>query len=158
MCIRDSFTLATPAEEWSELFDVEPIETGPRYNIAPTEDVVVVRPLPGGAGREAVRMRWGLIPAWSEGRDDVPLLINARCETIGEKPSFKDSFRERRCLVVADGFYEWLDDAGGKRPFWIHRANGEPFGLAAIWDRWQGEDGPLAVSYTHLTLPTKRIV
>lgn len=141
MCGR--FTLTTPAEEWSDLFDVEPIETEPRYNVAPTENIVVVRPETGGKRREAVRMRWGLVPSWASSIDDVPLLINARCETIADKKSFQDSFRERRCLVVADGFYEWLDDEGGKRPFWIHLAAGGPFAFAAIWDRWEGEDGPI---------------
>ena len=141
MCGR--FTLATPAEEWSNLFEVEPLEAEPRYNIAPTENVIVVRAGPARGRREALRMRWGLIPARTASVDDLPLLINARCETIGEKPSFKDSFRDRRCLVVADGFYEWQSDAGGKRPYWIHLASGGPFGFAAIWDRWEGEDGPI---------------
>lgn len=140
MCGR--FTLTTPAEEWSELFEVEALEAEPRYNVAPTENVIVVRPT-GPGKREAVRMRWGLIPSWADAIDDVPLLINARCETIGEKPSFKDSFRERRCLVVADGFYEWRDDGTEKRPYWIHLARGGPFGFAAIWDLWEGEDGPV---------------
>jgi len=140
MCGR--FTLTTPAEEWSDLFAVEPLEAEPRYNIAPTENVIVVRCDESG-GREAVRLRWGLIPSFSDGPDDVPLLINARCETIREKPSFKDSFQRRRCLVVADGFYEWLDDDTGKRAFWIHLAAGGPFGFAGIWDRWEGEDGPI---------------
>jgi putative SOS response-associated peptidase YedK len=141
MCGR--FTLTTPAEEWSALFEVDALEAEPRYNVAPTEDVIVVRSGPQRGGREALRMRWGLIPSWVEAIDDVPLLINARCETITEKPSFKDSFRERRCLVLADGFYEWRADAGGKRPYWIHLASGAPFGFAAIWDRWEGEDGPI---------------
>lgn len=138
MCGR--FTLTTSAEEWSDLFAVEPLEAEPRYNIAPTENVIVVRRDADGR-REATRMRWGLIPSFSDGPGDVPLLINARCETIREKPSFKDSFRDRRCLVVADGFYEWLNEEGGKRPFWIHLAAGGPFGFAAIWDEWEGEDG-----------------
>ena len=141
MCGR--FTLATPAEEWADLFEVEPLEAEPRYNVAPTENVIVVRPDPAGGGREALRMRWGLIPSGTKSIDDVPLLINARCETIGEKPSFRDSFRDRRCLVLADGFYEWRDDPGGKRPYWIHLASGAPFGFAAIWDLWEGEDGPI---------------
>lgn len=140
MCGR--FTLTTPAEEWSELFEVEPLEAEPRYNVAPTENVIVVRPT-GPREREAVRMRWGLIPSFAESIDDVPLLINARCESIGEKPSFKDSFRERRCLVVADGFYEWRNDGSEKRPYWIHLAAGGPFGFAAIWDLWEGDEGPI---------------
>ena len=141
MCGR--FTLTTPAEEWADLFDVEPLEGEPRYNVAPTENIVVVRRAEGSTRREALRMRWGLIPSWAETKSDVPLLINARRETIGEKPSFEESFRERRCLVVADGFYEWLDGNGVKRPFWIHLAAGGPFGMAAIWDRWEGEGGPI---------------
>ncbi|MFQ5529722.1 MAG: SOS response-associated peptidase, partial [Gemmatimonadota bacterium] len=118
MCGR--FTLSTPAGEWAALFDVEALDVEARYNIAPTDDIVVVRPALEQAAREAVLLRWGLIPGWTESPHGFPLLINARSETIGSKPSFKDAFRERRCLVVADGFSEWKAEAGRKRPYWIH--------------------------------------
>lgn len=139
MCGR--LTLTTPAEKWAEFFEVHPVDTEPRFNVAPTEDIVAVRrTIPG---REATRFRWGLIPGDTKDPGTLPLMINARRETIRTRPAFRESFLERRCLVVADGFYEWLADAGGKRPFWFHLASGRPFGLAGIWDRWEGPDGPI---------------
>ncbi len=143
MCGR--FTLATPAAEWASLFNVEPLDVDPRYNVAPTNDIVVVRRSEQHLAPEADLLRWGLIPGWTDSPGEFPLLINARSETISSKPSFKDAFRDRRCLVVADGFYEWKNDRGRKRPFWIHLADGRPFGIAAIWDRWSktGEQAPL---------------
>ncbi|TFG66881.1 MAG: SOS response-associated peptidase [Gemmatimonadales bacterium] len=134
MCGR--FTLATPAAEWASLFDVEMLAVEPRFNIAPTNDIVVVRNAEQRPAPEAALLRWGLIPSWTDSPDEFPLLINARSETINSKPSFADAFRERRCLAVADGFYEWKAIDGLKRPFWIHRADGRPFGIAAIWDKW----------------------
>jgi putative SOS response-associated peptidase YedK len=136
MCGR--FTLSTPASEWAALFHVDPLDVEPRYNICPTNDIVVVRPALQRSAREAVLLRWGLIPSWTDAPDEFPLLINARSETIGSKPSFRDAFGERRCLAVADGFYEWKTESGRKRPFWIHLPDGGPFGIAGVWDRWSG--------------------
>jgi len=143
MCGR--FTLTTPAAEWASLFNVEPLDVDPRYNVAPTDDIVVIRRAEERRAPEAALLRWGLIPGWTDSPREFPLLINARSETIGSKPSFMDAFRDRRCLAVADGFYEWKTDRGRKRPFWIHRGDGRPFGIAAIWDRWSknGGLGPL---------------
>lgn len=143
MCGR--FTLTTPAAEWASLFNVEPLDVDPRYNVSPTNDIVVIRRAKQHRAPEAALLRWGLIPGWIDSRENFPLLINARSETIGSRPSFMDAFRDRRCLAVADGFYEWKTDHGRKRPFWIHLADGRPFGIAAIWDRGshtRGE-GPL---------------
>lgn len=136
MCGR--FTLSTPASEWAALFHVEPLDVEPRYNICPTNDIVVVRPARPRSAREAVLLRWGLIPSWTDAPDEFPLLINARSETIASKPSFRDAFGQRRCLAVADGFYEWKTEGGRKRPFWIHLPDGGPFGIAGVWDRWSG--------------------
>ena len=143
MCGR--FTLTTPAAEWASLFNVDPLDVDPRYNVTPTDDIVVVRRAEQHREPEAALLRWGLIPGWTDSPEDFPLLINARSETIASKPSFMDAFRDRRCLAVADGFYEWKTDRGRKRPFWIHLADGRPFGIAAIWDRWSksGDEGPL---------------
>ncbi|MEE8487447.1 MAG: SOS response-associated peptidase [Gemmatimonadota bacterium] len=139
MCGR--FTLVTPAAEWASLFNVEPLDVVPRYNIAPTNDIVVVRNSGDHGAPEAAIVRWGLIPGWTDSPDAFPLLINARSETIASKPSFMDAFRERRCLAVADGFYEWKAGHPRKRPFWIHLAGGRPFAIAAIWDRWNSVEG-----------------
>jgi putative SOS response-associated peptidase YedK len=164
MCGR--FTLATPAAEWAALFrlDVVP-EVEPRYNIAPTQDVDVVRAPPGlrehaGLGqepagapvpREAARMRWGLVPHWAREPGSGPPLINARAETVAEKPSFRDSYRERRCLIVADGFYEWQASGTRKQAYWIGLEDGRPFGFAGLWDRWSAPDGGSLESCVILT-------
>ncbi|MDH3296937.1 MAG: SOS response-associated peptidase [Gemmatimonadota bacterium] len=150
MCGR--FTLVTPASEWAALFHVEPLDVDPRYNIAPTTDIVAVRHTTQRGARESALLRWGLIPAWTDTPDSFPLLINARSETIASKPSFGDAFRQRRCVAVADGFYEWQADGGRKRPFWIHLPDGSPFGIAAVWDRWSGGgSGPVLESCALVT-------
>jgi putative SOS response-associated peptidase YedK len=107
-------------------------EQKPRFNIAPTDPVLAVRRQDQG-DRELGRLRWGLVPGrWAEKRSGPPL-INARAEGIDRQPAFAESFRERRCLIPADGFYEWLTDERGKRPIWISRPDGELFALAGVW-------------------------
>jgi len=164
MCGR--FALATPAAEWAALFRLEdPLEIEPRFNIAPTQPVAVVRAPPGlrdhpgvhpaEAGdplpREATMLRWGLVPNWSREFGSGPPLINARSETVAQKPSFRDSFRERRCLVVADGFYEWRTAGTNKQPYWIGLPDGRPFAFAGLWDAWSPPDGPPVESCAILT-------
>jgi putative SOS response-associated peptidase YedK len=108
------------------------IDDEPRYNIAPTDPVLAVRRLDDGR-RDLGRLRWGLVPGrWAEKRSGPPL-INARAETLDRQPAFAESFRERRCLIPADGFYEWRTDEKGKRPVWISRPDGEPFAFAGVW-------------------------
>ncbi len=105
-------------------------EEEPRFNIAPTDPVLAVRRIE--AGNELGRLRWGLVPGrWAE-KGGRPL-INARAETLESQPAFAESFRERRCLIPADGFYEWLTDQRGKRPLWFSRADGQVFAFAGIW-------------------------
>lgn len=112
----------------------------PRYNIAPTQAVAVVRR--GAQGAELAPMRWGLLPAWLKDPKDTPLLINARAEGVAEKPAFRNAFRRRRCLVPASGFYEWQARPGrAKQPYWIRRADGEPLAFAGLWETWRGGDG-----------------
>ena len=107
-------------------------EEEPRYNIAPTDPVLAVRRRDDD-GRELGRLRWGLLPGrWAERRSGPPL-INARVETLERQPAFAESFRERRCLIPADGFYEWHDDERGKTPIWVSRPDGELFAFAGIW-------------------------
>ncbi len=135
MCGR--FTLrATPAQlvEFFKLLR-EP-DWSPRYNIAPTQPVAVIRQTT--QGRELSRMNWGLIPAWSRDPKLGGRLINARAETVASKPSFRDAFRRRRCLIPADGFYEWKD-AGGKtkQPYYISLPDGRPFAFAGLWEHWE---------------------
>jgi putative SOS response-associated peptidase YedK len=107
-------------------------EDAPRFNIAPTDPVLAVREIEPGA-RELGRLRWGLVPGrWAERKGARPL-INARAETISTQPAFAESFHERRCLICADGFYEWLTDEQGKRPVWFSRPDEELFAFAGVW-------------------------
>ena len=163
MCGR--FTLRTPAEELARLFtdlhcpDLVRPDGGlfrPRYNIAPTQNVLAVRAAthdPGQSvqGCECVPLRWGLIPNWSKSLTGPPL-FNARSETVAEKPSFRTAFRRRRCLIPADGFYEWQAlTPKQKQPQYITLRTGQPFALAGLWETWQPPDGSRVESCTILT-------
>jgi putative SOS response-associated peptidase YedK len=116
----------------------------PRYNIAPTQQVAVVRTAEGtddnsgdgGGARDLAMMRWGLIPHWAKDASMAAKMINARAETLTEKPSFRDAVKTRRCLVPADGFYEWRMEDGRKQPFRIGMKGGAPFAFAGLWERW----------------------
>jgi len=141
MCGR--FTLRASASVVAEqfgLFDFEPPR--PRYNIAPTQPVAVVRHSPKSleAPRELVMLRWGLTPSWATDPKIGNRLINARSETVADKPAFRAAFRRRRCLVAADGFYEWRRAGATKQPYFIHRADDRPFAFAGLWERWEGPD------------------
>jgi putative SOS response-associated peptidase YedK len=135
MCGR--FTLRTAPREVAKAFGllVQP-ELFPRFNIAPTQPVAVVRYDTLYGRRELVMQRWGLIPGWAEDAKIGNRLINARAETLSSKPAFRDAFRLRRCLVVADGFFEWQKIGKQKQPYFIRRADDRPFALAGLWDRW----------------------
>jgi putative SOS response-associated peptidase YedK len=112
----------------------------PRYNVAPTQPIPIVRLHEGK--RQFVLMRWGLIPAWVKDPKGFSLLINARAESVIDKPAFRNAMRRRRCLIPADGFYEWKDFGGRKQPYFIHRQNsGEPFAFAGLWETWTGPNG-----------------
>jgi len=131
MCGRTS--LFAPAERVRERFDAEPVRPlEPRYNVAPGDD----HPTILNAAPDEIRFAtWGLVPEWGDGSGHV----NARGETVAEKPSFRDAFAERRCLVLADGFYDWKPTPTGKQPYRIERADGEPFAFAGLWE--PGPDG-----------------
>lgn len=141
MCGR--FTLKTPVAEIAEIFGVEGMpeaDLPARYNIAPTQPVAVVRGAGEGDVRELALLRWGLLPGWVKDPEDWPTLINARAETLGRKPAFEDALRFRRCLVPADGFYEWRRERGGKQPYYVRRADDRPMAFAGLWERWTGSD------------------
>ncbi len=141
MCGR--YSLTSPLESVRQTFGA----TGggnlaPRYNIAPTQLAAVVRP--GEAGREIAILRWGLVPPWAKSLDIAHKTINARGETVAEKPAFRAAYRSRRCLVAADGFYEWRTENGAKQPYRITFADGRPFAFAGIWECWRpAADEPL---------------
>jgi len=136
-------------------------ELRPRYNIAPTQDVPVVRQGPQG-GRELAPLRWGLIPAWAKDAEIGTRLINAKAETVAEKPSFRAAFKRRRCLVPADGFYEWQVTKEGKQPWLIGLTDGAPFAMAGLWERWENGDAlageaPVIESFTIITCPPNEL-
>jgi putative SOS response-associated peptidase YedK len=133
MCGRYTLTNPDPARLRARFDILESVEIAdePRYNIAPTDPVLAVRAFDGV--RDLGRLRWGLVPGlWAERRGQRPL-INARVETLATQAAFAESFRERRCLIPADGFYEWLADERGKRPVWLSRPDGDLFAFAGVW-------------------------
>jgi len=111
----------------------------PRFNICPTQPVAAIRQ--SDNGREMTGMRWGFLPAWYKTATGGPLLINARAETIAEKPAFGDAARRRRCLIPASGFYEWQGQEKPKTPYYIAPASGENFAFAGVWQAWRSPDG-----------------
>lgn len=110
----------------------------PNYNTAPGQPVLAVRQR--DAHREAVLLRWGLIPTWAKDKAVGYRMINARAEGIADKPAFRQPFRHRRCLIPADGFYEWRQENGRKQPYYIHRTDGRPMVFAGLWSRWHGSE------------------
>ncbi len=125
-------------------------EWAPRYNIAPTQPVPVIRQNPTQPRRELSLMRWGLIPSWVKSLSGPPM-INARSETAATTPAFRDPLRSRRCLIPADGFYEWQKSAGAKQPFCFEINDGELFAFAGLWDRWKDQSGQWVRSCSILT-------
>lgn len=125
----------------------------PRYNIAPTQPVAIVR-LSETRQRELALVRWGLIPAWAKDPSKLSTMINARSETAAEKPAFRGPMRHRRCLVPADAFYEWMGPAGRKRPFMVRRKDRGLLAFAAIWEGWLGADGSEIDTMAILTVPS----
>ncbi len=135
MCGRYAFF--SPAEAMRRAFavdDAPPLEA--RYNIAPTQPVPVVRALEPGV-RSVALLHWGLVPAWAKDRAIGNRMINARAETLAERPAYRHAFRKRRCLVAADGWYEWQAAAGGKQPWFIRARDGGPIGFAGLWESWR---------------------
>jgi putative SOS response-associated peptidase YedK len=140
MCGR--YTLASPTERLAEEFgfDGSSVELAPNYNVAPTQGVAAV--LEEGGQRRLEVLRWGLIPPWADDPGIGSRMINARSETAPGKPSFRRAFRERRCLIPADGFYEWQRTNGAKQPYYIHMEDGRPFAFAGLWESWsKGGEG-----------------
>ncbi len=149
MCGR--YTLTVPLSNLVDAFDVSPpeFEYGPRYNIAPTQLAPVVAQ--DARGWRLGLLQWGLVPSWAKDPSMGSRLINARSETVEEKPSFRSAFRRRRCLIPADGFFEWKKEDSQKRPFWIHDPGGEPFAFAGLWEKWEPKRGNPLYTYSILT-------
>ncbi len=138
MCGR--YTVTSSPETLRTLFgyEEEP-DFPPRYNVAPGQPIAIIR-LTGGK-RQFALVRWGLLPSWVKDPRTFALLINARGETVLEKSAFRAAMKRRRCLIPADGFYEWQDDGGRKRPFFIHAKSGAPLAFAGLWETWIGTNG-----------------
>lgn len=138
MCGR--FAFYSPSEAAAALFGVtRSIEVEPRYNIAPTQYVAAIRNDKSDA-LELVMLRWGLVPFWAKDPSIGSRMINARAETVAEKPAYRAAYRRRRCLVLADGFYEWRKEEVGKTPYFISPSNEQPFAFAALWEQWSSKE------------------
>lgn len=148
MCGR--FAFYSPSEATAALFGVNSsIAIEPRYNIAPTQSIAAIRDS-ADAGRELAMFRWGLVPFWAKDPTIGNRMINARAETVAEKPSFRAAYRERRCLILADGFYEWKAVGGSKTPYYISLASGEPFAFAGLWEHWRAKESDETIQSTAL--------
>ena len=123
----------------------------PSWNVAPTQDSLVVRRDPKDGARHMGVLRWGLVPRWAKDATGAARLMNARADGIAEKPSFREAFAKRRCLVPADGFYEWRQEGERKQPYAVALASGEPMGMAGLWEGWQQPYGTWLRTYSIVT-------
>ena len=156
MCGR--FVQHSDPEIYASQFDLDALRHAtPRYNVAPTQPVLAIRESDEGK-RALVRLRWGLVQAWSKGPDSRYSMINARAETVKSKPAYRNAFKHRRCLIPAEGFYEWKAGKGGKTPFLIRRKGGEPFAMAGLWERWHGGEGETIESCTIIVTDANDLV
>jgi putative SOS response-associated peptidase YedK len=148
MCGR--FTLTTDGARLQERFALDTLEPAytPSYNIAPSQPVVAIL---NDGERRAAWLRWGLVPSWAKDPSMGQRLINARAETVADKPSFRRAFRQRRCLVLADGFYEWRRHGKQKQPMYIGLRHREPFAFAGLWEVWRDAAGAPLHTCTLLT-------
>jgi putative SOS response-associated peptidase YedK len=157
MCGR--FTLFVDPKDLMEAFPgfALPVEWTPRYNIAPTQPVAVI---PNNGQNKIEFFRWGLIPSWAKDPAIGNRMINARAETVADKPSFRAAFQRRRCLVLADGFYEWRKEAGrtAKTPMYIRLKSGKPFAFAGLWETWRAPDEETVYSCNIITTEPNTLV
>jgi putative SOS response-associated peptidase YedK len=160
MCGRFSLR-ARNAEILAEYFGIVDVPLlKPRYNIAPSQPVPVVRLKPDESKpkREMVLMRWGLIPSWAKDAAIGNRMINARAESLAEKPAFRAALRRRRCLVAADGFYEWQETGRKKQPYFIRFRDDRPFAFAGLWESWEGPDHAVIDSCTIITTTAGKLI
>jgi putative SOS response-associated peptidase YedK len=157
MCNRYRLTYAKPylAERFEATGE---IEDGPRYNIAPTQQVVTVSKEGGKKNRKLTAMRWGLVPSWAKDMSIGTQTLNARSETVTTKPAFRDSILMKRCLIPADGFYEWRKVGPVKQPYCFEVGEGEVFAFAGLWAEWTSPDGEIIESCTILTTVANSLV
>ena len=155
MCGR--FAQRSDPKRLAKEFKVREVpEVEPRYNIAPTQGILSV--IESADDREMKFFKWGLIPSWAKDTAMGARLINARSETVEEKPAFREAFKKRRCIIPADGFYEWQRTEGKKQPFFFQMKDERPFGFAGLWERWQGVGGEAIESCTILTTEANKVL
>lgn len=155
MCGR--FAQKTSYGELKKIFGVAEVpKVKPRYNIAPTQEILSVREL--ADGREARLLKWGLVPSWAKDTTIAARLINARSETVESKPSFREAFKQRRCLIPADGFYEWQKRDGRKQPYFFRLRDESAFSFAGLWERWKAADGKVLETCTILTTEANEVL
>ena len=156
MCGR--FTQSKSLVEYQQRFGFSKGQAGyaPRFNLAPGQEALAV--LAGERGRRGEMLRWGLVPSWAKQERVGYRMINARAETVSEKPAFRGPFQRTRCLIPADGFFEWAPAPGGKQPYFLARKDREPFALAGLWDQWTGPQGDKLKSFTILTTQANQVV
>jgi putative SOS response-associated peptidase YedK len=153
------YLLTSPVDLLRQLFRfMERPNLGPRFNIAPTQEVPVVRLSREGDRHELIQVRWGLVPYWADDLKIGNRLINARAETVERAPAFREAYQRRRCLVPADGFYEWRKSGKERQPLLIRRQDRAPFAFAGLWERWRQPDGPVVRSCTIVTCPPNALV
>jgi putative SOS response-associated peptidase YedK len=156
MCGR--YALKSEVDELMRLFGfVERINLEPRYNIAPTQQVPVIRQRREPVGQRSIAaLRWGFVAPWADNPKSGPPLVNARSETLLEKPTFRGAFQKRRCLVPADGYYQWREGDASKQPYLVTRRDNAPFAFAGLWERWGPRHDPAAAldSFTIITTET----
>jgi putative SOS response-associated peptidase YedK len=157
---RFLFDLQTAQERaaaWNEAAGIAQDESyllQPRYNVAPTQQIAAVRVEPDQPGRQFAWLRWGLIPSWAKDAKIASSLINARSETAAEKPAFRSAFKSRRCLVLVDGYYEWITEGKKKIPIYYRRRDEQPFAFAGLWETWRGPDGNFPLPWQTGTILT----
>jgi putative SOS response-associated peptidase YedK len=157
MCGR--FALKAPPRSIQEHFHLpEILDLPPKYNIAPSQMIAVVRHLPGKSSHQLDMLRWGLIPNWAKDMNIGYKLINARAETLAQKPSFRTALKKRRCLIAADGFYEWKHSGKTKQPFYVQLKKGGVLGFAGLWESWLGPDGNIVESCTIITTSPNELI
>jgi len=159
MCGR--YTLSSPVEVIADLFEItfpghgteqlELPEIHPRYNLAPTQEAPIALVREPGAPRTLESLRWGLIPYWAKEASIGNRMINARAESVADKPAYRFSFKKKRCLVPTDGFYEWKKEGKAKQPYLIRRRDHQPFAFAGLWSSWRNPEGGLVETFTILT-------
>jgi putative SOS response-associated peptidase YedK len=157
MCGR--YVIKAPVSQLATMFDLIDVpKLTPRYNVSPTQSVPAIRLKPEKKERELAMFKWGLIPSWAKDPAIGNRLINARADSVAQKPSFRSAFKRRRCLMVADGFYEWQKTNGKKQPYFIGLKDDAPFAFAGLWEHWEEPEGEPVESCAIITTDANDLV